>query len=191
MSTRTNKLLLGSGFLLLLAWVVAHSVWIARDGLRDTAQPADCILVLGNKVNEDGTPSARLQARLDKALALYRARLAPRIVVSGALGTEGHYEGWSMRQYLLRQGVRRADILVDNAGNTTLATAANFGRIAAQRHFRSVIVVSQFYHLTRAKLLLQQAGNWRIFTAHASYFELRDIYSLLREFPAYYVAKLR
>ncbi|RTQ47757.1 YdcF family protein [Hymenobacter gummosus] len=172
-------------------WLTLHLVWTVQDGLHDTAQPADCLLVLGNTVNADGSLSDRLRARLDKALALYRGGLAPKIVVSGGLGKEGHYEGLAMGQYLVEQGVPRTSIIVDNLGNSTRATASNFAAIAARCQFRSVVVVSQFYHLSRCRYLLQQAGTFQISTAHADYYELRDVYSLLREFPAYYVAMLR
>jgi vancomycin permeability regulator SanA len=171
-------------------WLTLHLTWTVQDGLRDTAQPADCLLVLGNTVNADGSLSDRLRARLDRALELYRAGLAPKIVVSGGLGKEGHYEGLAMSQYLVAQGVPRTGIIVDNQGNSTQDTAANFALIAAQHRFRSVVVVSQFYHLSRCRYLLQRAGSYQVSTAHANYFELRDAYSLLREFPAYYVAML-
>ncbi|GAB2947768.1 hypothetical protein GCM10027048_10940 [Hymenobacter coalescens] len=172
-------------------WVVLHCGWVARDGLQDRIGPADSLLILGNTVHADGSLSDRLRARLDKGLALYRAGLAPKIVVSGGLGREGHYEGLAMSQYLVAQGVPRAAIIVDNLGNTTRASAENFARLATRCRFRSVIVVSQFYHLTRSKYLLLRAGHFQVYSAHAPYFELRDGYSLLREFPAYYAARLR
>lgn len=175
----------------LLAWALIHCGWTARQGLRDTARPADALLVLGNAVQPDGQPSDRLRARLDKALALYRAGLARKIVVSGGLGGEGHYEGLAMGRYLIAQGVPRPAIIIDDLGRSTWASAQNFARIARQRHFRSVIAVSQFYHLPRTRYLLQRAGGFQVYTAPADYFELRDAYSLVREFPAYYWARLR
>lgn len=168
------------------SWLLLHVVATTADGLTDNAQPADCLLVLGNTVNADGTLSPRLRGRLDKALDLYRARVSPTIFVSGGLGKEGHYEGTAMRQYLVAHGVPAAAILVDNAGNTTQATARNFAATAQVRHFSSVVVVSQFFHISRTKLLLRQQHFSRIYGAHANYFELRDIYALIREFAAYY-----
>ena len=38
-------------------------------GLHDEAGLADVVVVLGNTVHPDGSPSARLRARLDKAIA--------------------------------------------------------------------------------------------------------------------------
>ncbi|KUG08948.1 hypothetical protein ASU33_09455 [Solirubrum puertoriconensis] len=156
------------------------------DGLDDNPQPADCILILGNTVNPNGTLSARLQARLDKGLELYRQKLAPVVMVSGGLGKEGHYEGRAMAAYLEAAGVPADAIIEDNLGNTTRATAQNFAAVAQRQQLGSVLVVSQFYHITRTKMLLKQQGNHQVYGAHADYFELRDMYSLLREIPAYY-----
>lgn len=170
----------------LSSWFLLHVVATSTDGLIDNAQPADCLLVLGNTVNADGTLSARLRGRLDKALELYQGGTSSTIFVSGGLGKEGHYEGTAMRQYLVAHGVPAAAILVDNAGNTTQATAQNFAAAAQVHHFSSVVVVSQFFHISRTKLLLRQQHIPRIYGAHAAYFELRDIYALIREFAAYY-----
>jgi vancomycin permeability regulator SanA len=168
------------------SWFLLHIAATTIDGLTNNAQPADCLLVLGNTVNADGSLSPRLRGRLDKALVLYRAGISPIIFVSGGLGKEGHYEGTAMRQYLVSQGVPDGAVLVDNAGNTTQGTARNFAATAQLRHFSSVVVVSQFFHISRTKLLLKQQQFPHIYGAHANYYELRDIYALIREFAAYY-----
>ena len=73
-------------------------------GLNDKLAPADVIVVPGNTILPDGTPSPRLQARLDVALKQFQAGLAPRILVSGATGKEGFDEAASMAGYLLKHG---------------------------------------------------------------------------------------
>lgn len=171
-------------------WFFLHCAWITADGLTDDTQAADCLVVLGNTVYPDGTLSKRLQARLDKALQLYRTGNSRVLFVSGGLGHEGQYEGTAMQQYLVVQGVPKAAIIVDNAGNNTLATARNFAQVARQRHFSSAIVVSQFFHLTRTKLMLRQQSIPAVYAAHPSYYEWRDGYALLREFFAYYAYRL-
>jgi len=42
-------------FAVLIVWFLAHSVYIAIDGLTDKETNADVAIVPGNKVNEDGT----------------------------------------------------------------------------------------------------------------------------------------
>ncbi|AHJ98067.1 YdcF family protein [Hymenobacter swuensis] len=171
------------GGLLVLLLLAAGG--IACSGLTVRPKPADCLVVPGNTVNPDGSLSPRLRARLDEALRLYRTGLSPLIFVSGGLGREGHYEGTAMQRYLVGQGIPAHAIVVDNAGNNTEATARNFARLARARHLKSAVVVSQFFHLPRTQLLLRQQGVSTVSASAARYWELRDVYALLREVPAY------
>ncbi len=172
--------------IIILSWVVIHSIVIVADGLTDNPIKADCILILGNTVNVDGTPSKRLQSRLDKGADLYKNHYAERIIVSGGKGKEGHYEGTVMKLYLIQQGIDETHIIVDNLGINTLETANNFVKIADTETYKSVIVVSQFFHLTRTKFILKKKGVNKVYAAHANYFELRDAYATLRETIAFY-----
>jgi len=173
-------------FLLLAIVMVLAAILITIDGLRDDCVKADAIVVLGNKVNSDGTPSARLKARLDKALELYRQGLSENIVVSGGTGIEGFSEAKVMATYLASNGVSDNLIIQDSLGVTTGMTAINCKRIFKQQKWQSVIVVSQFYHLSRTKLAFRQAGFDEIYSAHADYWEFRDFYSLTREVVGYF-----
>ena len=170
----------------LLAWVVVHLGYTTLDGLRDSGQAADVAVVLGNKVNADGTLSERLQQRLDCGLRLYRQGRVRKLLVSGGLGSEGFWEGDKMRDYLRAQGVPDSAIVVDNYGNTTRQTARNAWQLQRRLPVGRVLVVSQYYHLTRTKMLFRQAGFATVGGVSPRYFEWRDAYSLLREFGAYY-----
>lgn len=162
------------------------TLFIIADGLQDRLGYADAGLVLGNSVNQDGTLSPRLQARLDKALALYRSGyFRTTIITSGAVGKEGHDEAAVMKGYLVAQGVSATDILVDSHGNTTFASARNTSVLARQHHFNSVLVVSQYYHLPRSRFILQRCHLPNVYSAPADFFELRDVYSSLRETAAF------
>ena len=185
---RFSWLGLAIGALLVL---LLHAAAITLDALTDQARPADCLVVPGNTVNPDGSLSPRLKARLGEALRLYRAGVSPRIFVSGGLGKEGLYEGSVMRRYLVQQGVPGKAVYTDNQGVTTLATAQNFAHLARAQHWKSAVVVSQFFHLTRSKRLLRQQGVAGVSGSAARYVEMRDAYALLREIPALYIAWLR
>ena len=58
--------------LMLLMAPLALVIAILLDGLTDNVTKSDVGIVLGSKVMPDGTPSARLQARLDKADELFQ-----------------------------------------------------------------------------------------------------------------------
>ncbi len=173
-------------------WLALHAAAVLLAGLRDDLVPGDAILVLGNKVQTTGVPSWRLAGRLETALDLYRRGLAPAIIVSGGLGREGYQEAAVMRAWLEAHGVAASAIIVDDGGADTYRSAINARGIMAARGMRSVILVSQYYHLLRARLAFLRAGNAEVHTAHAPvHLEVREPYSLLREFLAFYHYLLR
>ena len=47
-----------------------------------------------------------------------------------------------------------------------------------------ILAISQFYHMSRIKLIYKKLGYPNISYAHSNYYELRDFYSILREFFA-------
>lgn len=171
-----------------LLWLSGHLIYTTVDGLTDEKKHADLAVILGNKVNEDGTLSERLEKRLECGLNLYRNGRVKKILVSGGLGKEGFYEGDKMKEYLINHGVPDSVIIVDNAGNNTIATVDNTLKLKDSLNFQSLIVVSQYFHLTRTKMLFRKRHFENVSSVSPAYFELRDIYSLLREFGAYYTA---
>ncbi|RYU75618.1 YdcF family protein [Hymenobacter persicinus] len=172
--------------LCLISWGLAHSAFVVVDGLTGSRESADAAVVLGNTVNRDGTLSERLRQRVACGLRLYQAGRVKTLIVSGGLGREGFYEGSKMRDYLRQQGVPDSAIVVDNYGDDTRQTVVNTLPILDSLHARRLLVVSQYYHLTRTKMLFRRAGWPPVGSVSPVYFELRDLYSLAREFPAYY-----
>lgn len=172
--------------LLMLLWLLGHLTYSTIDGLRDAGKSADIAVILGNKVNEDGTLSERLEKRLECGLELYRKGRVKRILVSSGLGKEGFYEGDKMHDYLVKNGVPDSVIIIDNLGVNTDATVENTRKLKDSLCFSSIIVVSQYYHLTRTKMLFRKAGMKDVSSCSPRYFEIRDCYSSLREFVAFY-----
>ncbi len=171
---------------LLLLWFVVQTIIVSYDGLHDELGASDVGVVLGSKVELDGTPSPNLKWRLDKTLALYEKGNFPFIIVSGGMGKEGYSEALVMKEYLMEHGVPAEKIILDEEGNDTYRTALNTKKIMHQNGYQSVTVISQFYHIARTKLAFQKAGVEKVYSAHATRYSLRDLYSLVREFPAYY-----
>lgn len=172
-------------FILLIPvfWFSAHTVYIIADGMKDKGEKADLAVVLGNKVNEDGTLSERLRARLDQSIVLYNSG---RLKKSGGLGKEGDWEGDKMKEYLEIKHIPKENIIVDNKGNNTEMTVENTIRICDSLHFRNVISVSQYYHQTRIKKLFMDRHFYTVESSSPNYFEIRDFYSVFREVIAYY-----
>lgn len=180
------KRIIKSLLFLFLIWFIGHTLFITIDGLSDNKKSADAAVILGNKVNEDGTLSERLEKRLECGLNLYQNHRVKKIIVSGGLGKEGFYEGTKMKEFLLANKVPDSVIIVDNLGNNTRATVNNTIKLKDSLHFKSIIVVSQFYHVTRTKMLFKKQGFQNVSSVSPSYFEIKDLYSLIREFAGYY-----
>lgn len=178
----------GGGLFLFILVSAALIVW---DGLTDELGRADVAVVFGNRVERDGTPSTRLRARLDRAIALYRGGWCRYILVSGGLGREGHNEALVMRRYLRDHGIPEQHILVDPEGINTYATARHTAQLLRERHLHGVIVVTQYFHISRARLALARFGVAPIYTARAAIVHWRDGYSLVREVFGWYFYALR
>jgi vancomycin permeability regulator SanA len=160
-------------------------------GLTDEIGAAEVAVVFGNTVNPDGQPSVRLQARLDKALELYRQGLFANIFVSGGIGSEGFDEALVMKQYLVERGVPESSVISDNHGNNTYQTARNVAFWMKVKGYHSVLSITQYTHIPRARLALRRFGIEKVYSAHADIFEMRDPYSLVREMAAWVVYFVR
>ena len=142
----------------LLFTVAFLSVRIERQSMREEAQPADVILVLG-AAEYRGRPSPVLRARLDHALELYSRKLAPRILTTGGPGGDPVFtEGGVGRSYLTSRGVPTDVIIVENEGESTVQSTAMTAEIMRRMGLHSVIVVSDGYHIYRVKRMLQSRG---------------------------------
>lgn len=173
-------------FSILVFWFSAHSVYIIFDGLKDNNTKADVAIVLGNKINEDGTLSARLKARLDKSIEIYKNGRVKKIIVSGGFGKEGFWEANEMKKYLIKNQIPNQNIITDNFGDDTEKTVKNSIKIMDSLHYKSAITVSQYFHQTRTKMLFRKQVFQNIESASPHYFEWRDFYSIFREFFAFY-----
>jgi uncharacterized SAM-binding protein YcdF (DUF218 family) len=184
MNKRTKKVLLVPLAVLSASFLVAAAL-VAADGLRDEIHPADVAIVLGNTVERDGQPSARLRARLDKTLELYRGGLFAHVIVSGSVGAEGFDEAEVMKRYLVSHGVPEERVIADGGGATTYLTARNAAELMKRNGWGSALVVSQYFHIARTRLAVESFGVRPVYSAHAEYYELRDLYSLAREVIGY------
>tara|TARA_R110002072_G_scaffold65946_2_gene162961 strand:- start:527 stop:1135 length:609 start_codon:yes stop_codon:yes gene_type:complete len=159
---------------------------------RDREGPADLAVVLGSKVHESGVPSALLCDRLDRALDLYREGRVRRVLVSGALGREGHQEADVMADYLIRRGIPPQAVLRDPEGWTTFHTALHTSELLQRRGWSRAIAVSSYYHQSRCRLAFTRAGVPEVLTARARVRPTpRDLYSIPRELAGWLYYALR
>jgi uncharacterized SAM-binding protein YcdF (DUF218 family) len=124
------------------------------DGLRKT----DAIVVFG-AAEYAGRPSPVLKARLDHALDLYQAGLAPVVITTGGAGLDPVYsEGGVGRDYLTKQGVPDVSLIAETQGNDTAESSDRVGAIMHKNHMRTALVVSDAYHIFRIKQMMMTQG---------------------------------
>jgi vancomycin permeability regulator SanA len=149
--------------------------------------------ILGNALDRDGTPAPILIQRLDVAVQCYREGRCGRLFVTGSIDAPRGDEAVAMKRYLTARGVPGTAIIADNAGDNTLACARHLVAYMREQHLESVMLISQYYHLPRARLAVERAGG-NALTVLGSYphrFRVLDLYSSWREVPAYAVYKVR
>lgn len=175
-------------------WFVSHYLLMMYPYLVDNYAKADLIVVFGNKVERTGMVSERLKRRLDKAVKLYAAGVSKKIIVSGATGVEGFNEPVVMKKYLLDHGIAGLDITIDEKGYNTFATVKNVKSMLAEEKMSDpeIIIVTDYYHMARARLAFNRAGFKKIGCARAEIApETTDIKSVAREFAGYYYYMIR
>ncbi len=119
------------------------------------AQGADCILVLGCGVREDGTPSSMLRDRLEAGIALYEAGVSDRLLMSGDHGRKEYDEVNTMKAFAVERGVPSEAVFMDHAGFSTYDSMYRARDVFC---VEKVIIVSQPYHLPRALYVAERLG---------------------------------
>lgn len=115
----------------------------------------DCIIVLGASVKHGNTPSLMLSDRLDRAIELYKAGVAPKIIMSGDHGSKYYNEVQVMKDYAIARGVPSEDIFMDHAGFSTYDTMYRAKEIFGAK---KVVIVTQKYHLYRSVYVAKKLG---------------------------------
>lgn len=160
-------------------------VAIVANGVHADLRKSDVAVMLGSRVYDDGSASPSLAGRLDETLALYRQGLFAVVIVSGGTEPNGIHEADVMKAYLVARGVPSAAIITDPHGDTTRRTAVNTAAIMKAHRLRSVLVVSQYFHMPRCRLAFAQAGIAPVASGPANFFILRDLFSIPREVAGY------
>jgi uncharacterized SAM-binding protein YcdF (DUF218 family) len=140
----------------LIIGLTAFRVWqVARE---DASRPVDAIVVLG-AAQYDGSPSPIFAARLRHAVQLYRDGYAPRIItVGGRRAGDGFTEAEAGRHYLAGRGVPARALVAVAVGADTLESLRAVADQADRSGWRSALLVSDPWHLLRARTMARDAG---------------------------------
>jgi uncharacterized SAM-binding protein YcdF (DUF218 family) len=144
--------------LLVLVYFAVTFVQVYRASRHDGARAADAIIVLG-AAQYDGVPSPVLQDRLDHALELYQAGLAPRIVLTGGRQEGDRFtEATTGYNYLRDRGVPDENLLKEVDGHSTWESLAASARFLIERDLTTVVLVTDGYHAYRVEAIAEDLG---------------------------------
>lgn len=131
--------------------------WVWRVSRLDERSPADAIVVLG-AAQYNGRPSPVLKARLDHAIALYSAGLAPLVVVTGGIGTGDRVsEATVGHRYLRTHLIPDSAIIVRPDGRTTEESMRSVAEWMHERQLARALLVSDPFHMARLSLEARRA----------------------------------
>ncbi len=149
-------------------------------------------IVFGAAVRNE-QPSAVLYDRIASAVALYRAGVVDKLLMSGDNRFADYNEPRVMRQTAIQLGVPDIDIVLDYAGRSTYDTCYRARDIFG---LRDAVLVTQRYHLDRAIFVCNALGVDSVGYAaqarpyaRATWFEIREIGATLKAFWDLFVAR--
>jgi SanA protein len=159
LSSKRNRAVVATLALVAAVIVAANGIVLSSAGANaKAARPeprADCALVLGAGLTEDGLPSWVLEDRLTEALSLWERGRVAKILVSGDHHTAHYDEPNAMRRWLEARGVPPSHIFMDHAGLDTYSSVWRARHVFGASR---VVVVTQRFHLARAVWLARQVG---------------------------------
>ena len=143
-------LVIFAGFIGIAVWLEAMGQFLVIP--ERLPSRADAIVVLGG-----GSAAATREAR---AAELFTRGIAPVVVTTGGpvAGDVGlaTYADWSIDR-LERRGVPRAAVIATNVGDSTFTDALGVRKLATERGWRTLVLVTDVWHTRRTSLVFERA----------------------------------
>lgn len=186
----TNKwtwFVLGISFVILLVLACLYVVVSLYDNRNADKQRRDAAIVLGASLWHN-QPSPALRERLNTALQLYRTGKIDMFILSGGLGKDGvdRTEAEAMKEYLMRFHIPPNKMILEGKSHNTRENLQNTANLLKHTPIKSLYVVTNDFHMTRAMLYAKQA-NLKVAPAPAHstvlfgpYHKLRECFALIK-----------
>ena len=152
------------GLALSVLLVAAGQAWCAWEVYRYARPPAslpkhaDAAVVLGAAAWGEN-PSPVFRERINHALNLYQSGRVDKLIFTGGTPKPGYKtEAEVARRYALKQGVPDTDILFEATSKDTYRNLANTRWLMRRHKLESVIIVSDPYHMARARAMAGHLG---------------------------------
>lgn len=127
----------------------------------EAAPGADYCIILGAQWKASG-PSSVLRRRLDRAVEYLKENPRTKVIVSGGKGdNEPIAEAQGMCEYLVKAGIDRERILVEDQSRNTYENLVLSGELLDKEKHRVVIVTNNF-HVFRALGIAKKQGYGKV-----------------------------
>ena len=113
---------------------------------------------MGAAVWEGGLPSPALRRRTAHGIALVKRGEAEYLLLSGGIGRHPPAEAQVMRNMALDAGLAQERIVLEEKGRSTFESVMGCVSIMGERGWTRATVVSDAYHLLRARLVFRAFG---------------------------------
>lgn len=156
-------------------------------------KPADVIIVLGAGTRRGADPlPTQAKLRTDKGIELWRAGLAPTVMISGGKSkVTGLIESNIMAGYAIERGLTPDDIIPEEHSTSTRENAEESLKIMDAKKMETAIIVTSSYHTWRSCRVFQalsasvQCVAASVHTkTETLYDRMVNIRSVLREYGA-------
>lgn len=125
----------------------------------------DCIIILGCKINRDGTLTPLLKARVDKAIEFAKKQKEITgkemiFIPSGGKGKdETISEAEAMKKYLIKQGIKKNNIIIEDKSTSTFENMTYSNKIIEGNIKKANISFSTTnYHVFRSGVIANKCG---------------------------------
>ena len=142
----------------LIVIVILSEVYIFSAEYFNGPKKSDAIIVLGCKVTGE-EPTRFLYERTLKAGELYKKGYAQYIILSGGKGEgENISEAECMKRILISEGIEDEKLILEDKSTNTYENLVNSKKIMDEKYFEDAVIVSNKFHLRRAKMISEKLG---------------------------------
>jgi uncharacterized SAM-binding protein YcdF (DUF218 family) len=129
-----------------------------RPPFRRIPDAADAVAVLGAQVLAGGMPSTALRRRVAHGVALLARLPGAVLVCCGGVGDAPPAEALVMASLAVRLGVPPGRLVIEDGSRSTMDQAEAVAEMVRREGWERVVVVTDRYHLPRARFLFRAAG---------------------------------
>lgn len=156
----TKKLIISLLIIVISYFIIVHSL-IQYEAHNYPDYSADYLIVLGARLYGD-IPSPSLKYRLDIAIDNLNEYPTSKAIVSGGQGQDEWIpEGQAMKKYMIEKGIKSERIIIEKESTNTMENIRFSLEMIAKENssdYIDIIVVTNKYHIFRAKFLAKRAG---------------------------------